>query len=602
MKKTQRKSTSAADDPVTAYAKAVVSGKEVAGPYVRAACKRHLDDLKEAGKRGYVFDLESAMRAINFFPDVLRLNGGQFEGKPFELHPSQKFKIGSLFGWKQKANGRRRFTRFYNEEGKGNGKSPLIAGIGLYCLVADGEARAEVYAAGKDKDQSMVLFRDAVAMVDQSPSLSRRIHPSGVNPVWQLSYKKTNSFFKPISKEQASSGPRPSCALCDEIHEHKDRDGIDMLERGFKFREQPLLIMITNSGTDRNSICYEERTHAIKVAEGTIVDDTTFSYVCALDKDDNPLQDESCWKKANPLLGTVIKEEYLRKVVKQANDIPGKQNSILRLHFCVWTDSVDAWLTRATLDPCLSDFDPAQFYGEQLWTGHDLSATTDLTATACVVEDGYTEDHKPKYAAWVKVWTPKDTLLEREKRDKQPYSVWEEQGHLEAIPGKTIRLEWVAAHLQELDRDYDLVKSAYDRYAFKQLERECEDLNLEIPFIEHPQGGKRKAKPPEEEVEEAKKRGEEPPQGLWMPGSLQTLETLFLEGRIRILRSPVVVSAIMSAATESDPFNNRWFSKIKATNRIDPLIALAMAVGAATRSDAANGGTSFWETMGKDNT
>lgn len=599
MTKTRRKSTSDAVDPVTSYARDVIAGKVVAGPYVRAACRRHMDDLKEAGKRGFEFDVAASLRAINFFPDVLRLNGGKFEGKPFELHPSQKFKIGSLFGWKQKKNGLRRFTRFYNEEGKGNGKSPLIAGIGLYCLVADGEERAEVYAAGKDKDQSMVLFRDAVAMVDQSPSLGRRILKSGVNPVWQLSYKKTNSFFKPISKEQASSGPRPSCALCDEIHEHKDRDGIDMLERGFKFREQPLLVMITNSGTDRNSICYEERSHAIKVAQGDLLDDSTFSYVCALDENDDPLNDPSCWVKANPLLGTVIQEEYLAKVVKQAKDIPGKQNSILRLHFCEWTDSVDAWLSRDTLEPCLSEFDPSQFEGEPIWTGHDLSATTDLTATACVVEDGFTDDHQPKYAAWIEAWTPADTLLEREKQDKQPYSVWVDKGYLNKIPGKVIRLEWPAAHLKDISQRYMIVKSAYDRYAFKSFEKECDDLGLDIPFIEHPQGGKRKAKPTDEEVEEAKSEGKEAPEGLWMPGSLTKLETLILEGRIRLLKNPVLTSAIMSAATESDPFNNRWFSKIKATNRIDALVALAMAVGAACRSTEVDSGQSFWETMGR---
>ena len=83
----------------------------------------------------------SAARAIGFFPDVLRLAGGQFEGVPFELHASQKFKVGSLFGWKR-ADGTRRFRRAYIEEGKGNGKSPLAAGIGMYCLLADKEERA----------------------------------------------------------------------------------------------------------------------------------------------------------------------------------------------------------------------------------------------------------------------------------------------------------------------------------------------------------------------------------------------------------------------------------------------------------------------------
>ncbi|MDW5941594.1 terminase large subunit domain-containing protein, partial [Klebsiella pneumoniae] len=67
----------------------------------------------------------------------------------------------------------------YVESGKGSGKSPLSAGIGLYCLTADKEPRAEVYAAATKKDQAMVLFRDAVAMVDQSPALSARIQKSG---------------------------------------------------------------------------------------------------------------------------------------------------------------------------------------------------------------------------------------------------------------------------------------------------------------------------------------------------------------------------------------------------------------------------------------
>ncbi len=42
----------------------------------------------------------------------------------------------------------------------------------------------------------------------------------------------------------------------------------------------------------------------------------------------------------------------------------------------------------------------------------------------------------------------------------------------------------------------------------------------------------------------------------------------------------------MSAAVEGDAFGNFWFSKRRATQRIDPLIALAMAVGAAVGPNA----------------
>ena len=75
------------------------------------------------------------------------------------------------------------------------------------------------------------------------------------------------------------------------------------------------------------------------------IDDDAFSFVCSLDKDDDPLEDPSCWVKANPLLGVTVKTDYLAGVVRQAKSIPGKLNGILRLHFCVWTDAEQAWMS-----------------------------------------------------------------------------------------------------------------------------------------------------------------------------------------------------------------------------------------------------------------
>jgi phage terminase large subunit-like protein len=564
--------------------------------------------LEEGPKRGLSWDLDAALRAINFFPDVLRLNGGQFEGIPFKLAPSQAFKTGSLFGWKR-ADGTRRFRRAYIEEGKGNGKSPWAGGTGMYCMLADGEARAEVYAAGKDKAQAMVLFRDAVAMVDQSPAISKRVTKSGGNPVWNLADHKTGSFFRPISKEGASSGPRPSTALCDEVHEHPDGRVIEMLERGFKFRRQPLLIMITNSGTDRNSVCWMEHQHAVNVAAGTktpdadftfvgeVIDDATFSFVCALDRKDNPLKDPSCWIKANPLLGVTITEEYLAEVVHQASQIPGKLNGILRLHFCVWTDADEAWLSRDALEEVLAEFDPEVEHADKgVSVGIDLSASKDMTAMAFVVQTGTTEIERPNkdgstsivtaptFDAWIEAWSPGDTLEARALRDKASYVEWHRDGFLHAPPGKLIRLDFVAARLAEIAAGFEIGTAAFDRHTFRAFEEECAALGLSVNFVEHPQGGRRRAQVTDEQRETAKREGREAPQGLWMPGSVRELEQLILEKRIRLRRNPVLVSACMSAVTVPDPFDNRWFEKRKAVNRIDAVVALAMAVGAATQS------------------
>jgi phage terminase large subunit-like protein len=604
--KTKTPPTPSLPDRTRAYAEAVVSGEIIAGPHVRNACRRHLKDLEDGHDRGLWFDHEEADRVFGFFEGVLRLSEGQFDGLPFQLHQSQAFVVGSLFGWKR-ANGTRRFRRAYIEQGKGNGKSPMAGGIGLYGMTADGEAGAQVYAAAAKRDQAGILFADAVKMVKQSPALEKRIDFSGgPGREYNMAHHASGSFFRPVSRDtgKSGSGPRPYFVLADEVHELPDGKILEMLERGFKFRRQPLLFMITNSGSDRNSVAWHEHEWAVKVAAGhedavtdptfvgRVLDDELFSYVCALDEGDDPLNDPSCWAKANPLLGVTITEEYLAGVVAQAKNIPTKQNNILRLHFCVWTDSDVAWMSREVVEPLLHDFDPADHKGKDLFCGLDLSQNRDITAQGCVVVTGEKEVEatdkdgavrkikKPTYDVWIEAWTPGDTMQERFERDKLPYPVWAKQGFIHAPSGENISYLHVAQTLVEYDRDYSVQMVAYDRYAFKRFEEDAAELGLDLPFVEHPQGGTKKGKPTDEMVKAAERDGKQA-EGLWFPASLRLLEDAMLEGRVRFRRNPVLVSAIMSAVVEKDKWDNAWLSKQKSVNKIDAIVAVVMAFGAA---------------------
>lgn len=591
---TRTRRTSSSGDRTSAYAEDVIAGRIVAGPHVRNACRRHIDDLEKGGKRGLRFDVEAADRAFGFFERVLRLSEGQFEGKPFNLHQSQAFIVGSLFGWKR-SDGTRRFRRGYVEQGKGNGKSPLAGGVGLYGMTADGEAGAQVYAAAAKREQAGILFADAVKMVRQSPALAKRIEFSGgAGREYNMAHHASGSYFRPVSRDtgKTGSGPRPYFVLADEVHELPDGKILEMLERGFKFRRQPLLLMITNSGSDRNSIAWAEHEWAVKVAAGSLeatndptyigepLDDATFSYVCSLDDGDDPLNDPSCWAKANPLLGVTITEEYLAGVVAQAKAIPVKQNGILRLHFCMWTDADAAWMSRETVEPLLADFDPVIHEGKRIWLGLDLSQNRDITAMGAVVKTGETSEGKPTFDAWVEAWTPGDTMKARSERDKIPYPVWAMQGHIHAPPGENINYRHVAQTLAEYDNAYNVEFAAYDRYAYRRFEDEAQQIGLDISFVEHPQGGTRKGKPTEEMVMAAEAEGKQA-EGLWFPGSLRLLEDAMLEGRVRFKRNPVLISAIMSAVTEQDKWDNRWLAKQRSINKIDAIVAVVMAFGAA---------------------
>lgn len=611
-------------DRATAYAKNVIAGKIIAGPHIRNACRRHIDDLKNGSKRGLKFNAEIADRALRFFETKLKLSEGQFDGRAFKAEPAQAFIIGSLLGWQRLSEDHgwvRRFRRAYIEMGKGNGKSPLAGGIALYGLMADGESGAEIYAAGATKDQAGILFRDAVKMVGQSSDLSSRLKSSGgEGKEYNLAYLAKGSFFRPISREakRTGSGPRPHMALCDEVHEHPDRGVMEMLERGFKFRRQPLLLMITNSGSDRNSICWEEHEHAVKVAAGNrdvrdddatylgeAIDDTTFSFVCSLDASDDPLTDRTCWAKANPLLGVTITEEYLAGVVAQAKAMPGKLNGILRLHFCVWTDADTAWIARETLEPALVEFNPTEYHGNRIGIGLDLSQTQDITAKACAtiideVETEHVRDDgevvtitKPVVAAWIEAWTPGDTVAARQLRDKAPYDVWIAQGHLYAPQGRIISYAHVAAAVARDAAQYEAVL-AYDKYAYKAtFLPELESIGCAIEQVEHPQGGKKKGKATEWMKDAAEAEGKET-EGLWMPGSVKMVETLLLEGRLRLKTNPVLISAMMSAVTETDPWGNYWLSKERAVNKIDAAVALCMAIGVLLNTSP-DGGNSHYE-------
>jgi len=609
----KRKTSSSTRDRATLYAKAVVAGKIIAGPHVRNACRRHLDDLKRTDIH---FDADAAARAIRFFETKLFLSEGQFEGRAFRSEPAQDFIIGSLFGWKR-PDGTRRFRRAYIEQGKGNGKSPLAGGIGLYGLMADGEAGAEIYSAGATKEQASILFRDAVKMTRQSPDINARVSLSGgPGREFNIAYLPKSSFFRPVSREtkKTGSGPRPHFALIDELHEHPDAGVIETLERGFKFRRQPLIFMITNSGSDRTSACWTEHEAAIRIAAGNrdardddaayigerwAGSDATFAYVCALDDGDDPLTDPTCWIKANPLLGITITEEYLAGVVAQAKDLPRTLNGILRLHFCVWTDAKEAWMTTAVLAPCLAEFDQGDHIGKPVWLGLDLSQNKDITALAAVVQSGEVVEGehagKPTFDAWIEAWTPGDTLSARETRDKLPYRLWVRDGHINAPPGQSISFLHVAQAVAEIDHDYRIQYLAYDRYAFKRgFEPECENLGLAIEYAEHPQGGVKKGKPTAMMIAAAEAAGREP-EGLWMPASVRALEELLLQKRIRLRKNPVLVSAMMSAVTDYDRWDNFWLAKQLSVNKIDAAVALAMAVGAAIQGPATLEFVSPWE-------
>ncbi len=545
----------AVKDGATLYALMVGAGEIVAGPWVRAACQRHLRDFDAPH---LIWDVEAAERAVDFFPDMLVFTDGSKVGEPFELQLWQKFIVGSLFGWKGN-DGFRRFRTAYVEIGKGNGKSPLAGGIGIYLLVADGEGAAEVYAAATKLDQAKILWNDAKRMVEASPLLSDMLEVRA-NAIAHL---PTSSVFKPISSEKRGlDGPRVHGGLIDELHEHADPTVVNKLRAGTKARNQALILEITNSGHDKKSVCYQHHEYSIRVLRQIEQNDTWFGFICGLDEGDEWETDESCWWKANPNLGVSIQLKYLREQVYEARGMPAKRSIVARLNFCEWVGAENPWISEEKWRNCLLDW--ADVNEEMLksvpaYLGLDLSSRKDLTALAIVwvFPDGL--------LGKVFYFTPLGDLEARSREDRNPYDVWVKQGWLTATPGNIVDYGFVAAKIGELCAHYNVQSGAFDPWRIGILENALHDQGVFLELVKHGQGY----------------GGGSNEETLWMPKSIEKWEERILKGQYKVENNPITTICAANAVLTSDPVGNKRFEKRHATGKMDGTVAQAMAVGLA---------------------
>lgn len=577
----------------------MLRGKIVAGQLVRLACKRHFDDLRFAEKRGFRFDKALAQRAIEFFPDVLCLAEGEHAEQPFRLSPFQQFCTGSLFGWVDK-QGYRRFNTAYIEIGKGNGKSPWAAGIGIYGMIADDEPGAQIYSAATTRDQAKIVWCDAEKMIEASPSLTRRI----VKTVNNLAFPPLQSFFRPVASDHSKlDGFRPHMVIADEVHEHPSALVIDKMRAGFKGRRQPLIIEITNSGVDRKSICFQHHEYSRKVLEGSIQNDAWFAYVCALDvcakcaaqgkttpaddcEDCDDWRDERTWIKANPNLGVSVTLKYLREQVKEACEMPSKQNIVRRLNFCQWTEQVTRWLDMTVWDCNDGAVDVEALKGRECYGGIDLATTTDIAALVLVFptdeEDADQTQIEPdegvpprltrkaSYDVLTRFWVPADNILVRARRDRVPFDVWRDKGLITATPGNVVDYDQIRADVRELAETFNLVELAFDPWNATQLSTQLGEGDG-IAMVQLRQGFISMNEPTKE------------------------VEKLLLGKKLRHGGNPVLRWMASNVAVKQDAAGNIKPDKSKSTERIDGIVALVMAIA---RASLRTSSTSIYETRG----
>lgn len=464
------------------YYSGIKSGKIVVSDKVRRVFK-HLTEKINDKNAQYIYDDSKAQYAIDFIQTFCKHSKGKWGGKPVILELWQKAITAALFGFVDKDTGIREYRQLILIVARKNGKSTFASCLGLYLLVADGEAGPEIYSAATKKDQAKIIWREACSMIKKSIALNKNLDLR----VSVIRSRFNEGSFEPLGSDSDKlDGLNVHGALIDELHALKDKNLYDVLIDGMTAREQPLCIITTTAGTVRDNIFdlkYDECERIIKGYDDSngYRDETILPIVYELDKRDE-WTDSKCWTKANPGLGRIKNTQTLAQKVYQAQHDTLRVKNLLCKDFNIRETSGDAFFTfeqinnETTYD--IQELKPRYGIG-----GFDLSETTDLTCATmlfCIHDD-------PNIYVKQMYWIPEDLLEKRVHEDRVPYDIWKKKGWLQTSPGfrndYRLIIQWFVDEM-EYDDIY-LYKCGFDRWSAAYLvqsmkERFGEDVMVPV--------------------------------------------------------------------------------------------------------------------------
>ena len=425
------------------YANDVVSGVIPACLYVRLACQRQIDDLKRENWR-YTFNPELTDRngkkyrpgdRVCQFIELLRHVKGKWRGKPFILAPWQVFIVFVGFGWIDRETGFRRFREIYLEVPRKNGKSFLSAALGLYMFCADDEYGAEVYVGANGEHQANKVFAPAWQMVNQDETMKRHYKVEIYGKTPDSGRLGTSTDYSKMERliGNPKDGDMPSCYCCDEFHEHDTPFQYDTMATGMGSRERPMIVITTTAGISKDGPCYEKRGQCINILKGSFENDTILALIYTVDEGDEWRLIET-WYKANPNLGVSFFEDYVKRMLKEAEQNLSKQSIILCKNLDIWLDSYNSWLDmelwRAAEDKTIREEDFINRY--PCFEGADLGAVSDLCARVKIYKN------ETKYYVFSKFYLPEDVMKDP---SKVLYMQWYNSGAIETNPGRSVDFE-----------------------------------------------------------------------------------------------------------------------------------------------------------------
>lgn len=548
------------------YVDDVLTGRRVVGQKVKDACRRHVED-EEKSRNDPDYPYEFHMRSASFacqFVSMLTISGGDLDGERFDVYPFQIFIIGSIFGWKRRDKSKpptewtRRFKDAWVSLGRGNGKSPIAAAIGLYVFAFDDpkpDGRAQVHAVATKRDQAKIVFDDARSFVDRSPALQKHI----ARWKFALTIESNGGEFKAMASEsKGMDGLRPNVILLDELHAWREqhRETLEKIRTALAKKSQSLCLITTTAGNEDSEIWLEETTFAEGVVsrDSPVEADSLFVFIADIDDEDEPL-DESCWIKANPMLEHgIVKIDALREMAAKAEHVPRMRNEFKRYHCNRLTYSASRAITPEQWANGAAPIPWDLVEDAEAYVGFDWGQRDDLTALAIVWRLPNPDDRfAERYAIHAKCWTPEDgarNLL------REPWCDWVRDGHLGATVGNSTDPQPVWQQLLDWEEKYWIKSVAADRVGGREfLTRVENERGIEV--YDFPQTHAKYHEP------------------------VLELEKALEEGRIMHGNNPLLAWCAGNLVLKEDNAGYVMPAKRKSRDKIDPIAAVLMALSEA---------------------
>jgi len=539
------------------------------------------------------------VKNIIAFIEKLIIPSGKGAGKTFKLTKFEKLFIQAVYG-PVDSKLMRTVRRAILSMARKNGKTAFIACLALTHLVGPEAVRnGEIYSAATEREQAALIFKYAAQIVRADSELES--HLKIIDSTKTMVCFSNGSIYRAISSEAGSKmGYNPTVVIYDELAQAKNRDLYDALDTSMGARmgegEEPIFIVISTQAKDPQHILSQ------LIDDGLRGNDPTT--VCHLYEIQEKLDvfDPKNWKKANPALGDFRSLSEMKTAAKRAQRMPTFEAAFRNLYCNQRVEAQSPLIPRAEWEGCKGDatIEP----GSDVYMGLDLSGKTDLTALVAV-SVGENDRVRPWF------WKPKETLLEHERRDRVPYSVWEKQGVIETTPGRAIQYDWVADRIGKIAAECNIRGIAFDRWRIDDMINAMERVGLDC-YIDN----SKKPEPTGDTTLDARnlqrheqlamKRAGAIRMVPWGQGyasmtqAVEAMEVSILERKLIHDSNACMTWNISNTMALIDAAGNRKLDKSASRFRIDGAVALAMALGLKSRDRKEQPEPSAYENISKD--